>query len=513
MSISLTALPPELVECVVANIVSQPSLYNLARSSRQLYICTIPHLYHHVTIQEGICRRGQPHGQLRNLTSSLIRRPDLAGLVRHFTYDVRFSEEHKSKESHNLKDFAEPVSPTTPVNVDQAFKTVVNALSSSKEEANSWLRELSLTHKCHHDALLALLLSVLLKVEKLVLNLEVSSGTHYLERMIRRAACRESPFDIQPPFEALTVFMHSHNMSNSRSTGFIASLLRPPAIQEISGSFRKTWAEDLGDDKVRDTTLIEFDSFSSPLTSLDIAVHALNTVDLEHMLRAPKALKTLFYHRAFAQASMNFTDIRHALESQKHCLESLGFDYDDKFANHVRLDRLEEGPMTSFIGFPTLKVFKTAARFLNSTDNGTGRHSLINIFPPSLETLHLTRFQPFFESLLDAIEHLLENKSPQQITLLKKLILEEAEPSDLSLVVRPARLMDVLWRGTQETTIGRLSRVAAAQGVSLDVIEESREEWNLRVVRPRWERNRKEGPWKGSWKEGLWKICGLLPLA
>ena len=78
MSISLTNLLPELLTRVVANVELQATLYNLARSSRQLYLFTIPHLYQHITIQE---EGEQQNGQLRNLTSSLIRKSDLAGLV------------------------------------------------------------------------------------------------------------------------------------------------------------------------------------------------------------------------------------------------------------------------------------------------------------------------------------------------------------------------------------------------------------------------------------------------
>lgn len=59
MSTPLTALPPEILSCVVATIVSRHSLCNLARCSRQLHLCIIPHLYHHVTIEEEIWR-GEP---------------------------------------------------------------------------------------------------------------------------------------------------------------------------------------------------------------------------------------------------------------------------------------------------------------------------------------------------------------------------------------------------------------------------------------------------------------------
>lgn len=63
------------------------------------------------------------------------------------------------------------------------------------------------------------------------------------------------------------------------------------------------------------------------------------------------------------------------------------------------------GFMVSFIHFKTLKVLQIAAFFLEHTL--TESNSLINIFRPSLETLHLARSEAGFEGLLVAVEYLL----------------------------------------------------------------------------------------------------------
>lgn len=218
--------------------------------------------------------------------------------------------------------------------------------------------------------------------------------------------------------------------------------------------------------------LIGLKSFSSPLTRLDLR-HAceLSRADLGHMLRAPIALKTLFY-KVCPPASIDFRDTRHALEPQMNCLESLGLDYHEEYEIYYslairRVVRNFEyfGSMTSFISFNALKIFKIAAFFLRTTDNRLERPSLINTFPSKLETLHLTRFQVTFETLLEALEQLVAQKSPRQIPSLKKLILEEAK----SFARRPVKS----WSATQETAMKRLSRVAAARGVSIDVIEKN----------------------------------------
>ncbi|MCJ1267341.1 hypothetical protein MMC22_007226 [Lobaria immixta] len=254
--------------------------------------------------------------------------------------------------------------------------------------------------------------------------------------MIRRAACRERPFDIQPPFETLAVFVHLIDRFSARSTDLIASLLKLPAIKKISGAFGDI-NRDLSQMEVMKKELIGLKSFSSPLTRLDLDVRKLSTADLGHLLRAPIALKTLFY-KVCPPASISFRDIRHALEPQMNCLESLGLDYDEEYEIYYSLaikravrNFIYHGLMTSFISFNALKNFKIAAFFLRTTDNRSERQILINIFPPNIEMLHLNRFQAAFETLLEALEQLLAQKSPRQITSLKKLILEEATPNPL----------------------------------------------------------------------------------
>ena len=379
---SLDTLPPEITGFVVANLASQPtSLRHLTRCSRQLYHCAVPHLYRHVTIQEVIRKGEQQEGQLKKLASLLIRRPDLAGLVRHFTVRIRRTPPPEAEYCEAEKD----VRPNL-VNLDQAF-------TFSQEEKTNCLGQFSRTHQSHHDFILALLLPALLKVENLVIDVDNGSymrndyGTYYLEQMIQKAARTERPFDVQPPFEALTGFVHSQEIFTSRSTGFIASLLKLPAIQKISGGFQSTRDPNLPGSGVTDKNLIELDSFSSPVINLDLVNYRLSRVDLGHMLRAPKALK-IFCNRVTPSGSV-LRDIRDALMPQKNCLEILVlncFDIDDVYNPNHGFE-----PMTSFISFNALKVFKSAASFLIRTENGAGRHSLINIFPPNLETLHLTR--------------------------------------------------------------------------------------------------------------------------
>lgn len=491
---SLTALPPELVSCVVAKIASNATRCSLARCSRQLYFRTIPHLYRNIEIQEAGRYEVPQDKRLRNLASLLLQRPDLAGLVRSFTLHVKrdstawetnqfgeleepwgYEESEESGELEELGDFeeadipAEHVSPKI-VKVDQAFLTVLKAWQLSIEEKINWLQQVSPFHRSYHDLNLAFLLPALLKVEKLVLDLENGVHLYYLEETMQRAARREHPFDVQPALEALTVFVHSHDMFNVLNAGLSGSLLRLPAMQEISGGFRTMFAMDDFDDDRRDSkpadeNLRELNGFSSSLTTLDLAAYELYKADLLHMLRAPRNLKTLFY-KAYACNRLQLADIRQALAPQEKCLEILSLDSDEEYYEYSSTC----GPMPSFINFNALKVFKARAAQLLMTDNA-GCQSLIDIFPPNLETLHLIRFQARFASLLEALEHMLAQDSPQQIPSLKTLVLEEI-PSDYDLDDTPSNLTDVVWKeGRQEhDPKGGLGRVAATRGVLVNVI-------------------------------------------
>lgn len=97
-------------------------------------------------------------------------------------------------------------------------------------------------------------------------------STLYLERIIRRVARRERPFDIPPAFEALTVFVNSTKLSRPCiGTGFMAELLRLPAILLISERFAGRLEEKPQDDLGEDRSSIKLDCTSSSLTRLDLA--------------------------------------------------------------------------------------------------------------------------------------------------------------------------------------------------------------------------------------------------
>lgn len=462
MSMSLTTLPLELYSCVVAEVASPFTLCKLAQCSRQLYLWTVPYLYRHVTIDEEVQKGRQQGRKLRHLASLLIRRPDLASLVRQFRFHhcypaygfgcagcagCPFSYDPELEESD---DFEGPEA----IKADPAFLTAFNAWNLSTKERKPWLRRFDCTYEDDHEFFIALLLPSLLNLEKLDLDFELETSTPFITRIMRKAAHRRRPFNIQPPFKALTVFIQPRNIG----VDTIASLQKLPAIQKISGSI---WGRGI---TAKDNDLAKLESFSSPLTSLHLSDEELSAAALGYILRAPKSLKAFFYKFSDPDShKLELTDIRHALRPQEDWLESLGLDLKEPYDWEKSYDVTSRywGPMTSWLGFKNLKVLKTVALFLEETENGTARDRLINIFPPNLETLHLTRFEVGFESLPEALEYLLLQKSLQQIPSLRKLILDETGSFG----------MTGNFRSPAKSVIGRLRSVAADQGVFIDVIE------------------------------------------
>lgn len=461
---SLTDLPLELVDCIMANVGSRHTLSKLAQCSRQLYFSVVPHLYQHVTIREGSGHGRRTNRLLANLASLLIQRPDLARLVRRFTLHAARSSWDRdgpsvvskySEYSEEPDEFGEHGRSSRIFGDGTTFKDAIKASDVAKKEEYSWMRELSHFDDCHHELILAVLLPALPRMEKLVVDLQINSGSQHAEEMMR------------------AYFDHSANRYDPLGAGLVALLLKHPAIQEIYGYFGNTWSGSHRSLRA-DKELAQLDSSTSPLIRLDMLACEMSPADFKIMLRVPQALKTLVY-KFCPPAHLDFAKIRRALGPRKQCLESLSFDYEDDydvFLNWYSLPLLRAvdfcGPMPSFIGFSNLKVFKTAAIFLARTLSETWySNSLIDIFPLSLETLDLTHFQVDFQSILNALEHLLSKKSPQQIPSLTSLILEETEYAPK----RPIKLVDLLWEDTQENAMGRLAGVGAAHGVSFDVQE------------------------------------------
>lgn len=114
MPTSLTNLPFELLTQILDNVKSQATLYNLAATSHELYIFTMPRLCRAIAIRKGSLEGEEQGRQLQNLTSLLIQRTDLTSLVQHFTLYTISCKNFDDSESFDDK-------------VDQSLKIVDSA--------------------------------------------------------------------------------------------------------------------------------------------------------------------------------------------------------------------------------------------------------------------------------------------------------------------------------------------------------------------------------------------------
>ena len=83
--------------------------------------------------------------------------------------------------------------------VREVFRAAVKALSHSPYEEIKWMEDLESSFQ---DAFLALLLPALVRLKRL--DLSDNSFSRRCIRMLRRAICKEKPFDSHSAFNALT---------------------------------------------------------------------------------------------------------------------------------------------------------------------------------------------------------------------------------------------------------------------------------------------------------------------
>lgn len=408
MIVSITDLPPEILSCIIQNVRPKSVLCMLALCSRDMHDSVVSHLYRHIELLSfNIKKNPFP---LRQLTSLLLKRPDLAQRVRQFTLRGHRDCWHGGVEPRDAA--------AECIEVDSVFRIAIKASSHSEAEEKQWLMHLSWLEHC--DAVLALLLPALVKLEKL--DLILTDDLPYFERMIRRASRREKPFDKQPAFQLLKDFMHTYDdYIYGLDPRYISPVMLLPSIRAIYGY--RVGSENEEEDDVMRTNLGSMRTPSS-LCHLELRGSRLNKADLNLLLQAPKALKTFIYPVTFGDVSIctvNSHDIRDALVPQQDSLENLWLQYDeeqwaDDYEEHIF-------PMRSFNNFTRLKVLRIGALFLlgdsehftrcNNHLSRKSRHDLTGVFPETLQTLEVLRCSDHYPQLLQTIEDLVLKQSCQ----------------------------------------------------------------------------------------------------
>lgn len=169
--------------------------------------------------------------KLATLLLQLLQRPDLARHVRRWTF-------HSSRISELQDHRIRKMSGMNNVRGSRVLVKAIKASNHSEEEETKWLKDT----KCrdHRDAILALVLSILVKLQILDMQLmpwvpEVEKIS-YLERMMHRAGRGEKSFDVNPAFHALTKIMYKRaNKKCGVSQRYIILSMSFPSIHAIYG--------------------------------------------------------------------------------------------------------------------------------------------------------------------------------------------------------------------------------------------------------------------------------------
>jgi hypothetical protein len=140
--------------CIISFVPATSTLCNIARCSSVFYSLTVPVLYKHVDLYSLGCGNF-PH--LRTLTILLLTKPTIAQHVRQFTLRDLLSKVQPNSNTERTK-----------LDVEDVLTEAIIASSHSTDESEEWMMDLAADHP---NAILAILLPTMVKLEKLDLML------------------------------------------------------------------------------------------------------------------------------------------------------------------------------------------------------------------------------------------------------------------------------------------------------------------------------------------------------
>jgi hypothetical protein len=324
--------------------------------------------------------------------------------VRHFTL------RHPSKEGFECMAHDADIT-----DIDKVMKEAVHASTNSAKESEDWIDTLRTGQST--DALLALLLPTMVKLEKL--DLMLGFITPYLDRMMLRAIAREKPFDTQPLFPGLTDFMHAESWAipglqyQAMNCRYLNYFLAWPSIRSIYGHALGNLARHGGgnypDALLRESYTryrLTLSSISSSITHLELKKCGLSRDYLETILKTPKALTNFIYDYCpshdFSMFDASFGDLLLALAPQYDSLENLWLEYEEK----------DLGRGFAYLGdnIPSLSKFRRLKHlrvppevlfpiFGLSAEWSSSGPTFSRPFPETLETLHFNhvKIETFLE--------------------------------------------------------------------------------------------------------------------
>jgi hypothetical protein len=398
-------LPPEIISMIIASVPLKSTLYNIALCSSLFYALTVPILYTDVHVYS----HNHHFKTLRPLTILFLTKPTLAQFVRQFTL----------RDAHERNDFPTTSNANWTGKVEGVLREAVFANSHSGKDFEEWIMRISGDHP---DALLAILLPTMVRLEKL--DLMLRSDYVYFDRILTRAIGKEKPFDKQPLYPVLKDFMHQASWEWYTSPRSGRSISRYQAIDsryiilfqcfpQIRSIFGYNISESY-EERLRISSEYPVVScLGSSLTHLELKRSYITNQNLHAILEIPKALQTFIYE-IIPQGRSNIPhfhiipdDILFALEPQYDSLENLWIDGTDNI-----IPAHDEDKYSSLSKFTCLKSLRVAAtvilEYLEPDECWfPHRQSFSGLFPETLETLQINFdaegvlfWKPFVEFVL-----------------------------------------------------------------------------------------------------------------
>lgn len=384
MALKLETLTEEILTRIISFVTSQSSLYSVALVSRTLNRLATSYLYEAVNFNGASSDTGVKY--LIPFSFLAFEKPYTASLVRSFSIRDAYGLPSDSGELCRLDELdandedSRRGWPSRP-DRDQIIRSAIKGIGYTGEEVDEWLALLLAGND--ESAILAILLPHLKKLCRLDLNGDWLDSDDHLVSTMRKVSQGEKPFDKGDTFSALTdVLVAGNDDKYPTSPIMLGACLGLPSLRRIH-------ALNMGQNEQEEATelLADLQEGGSSVEEIELRGSKLYSEDLEHILSAPKALRTFIYEvgQAWAWYPVDTNDIHEGLSRHKESLESIVLDHPDFFEEQED-DNLE--PMV-FRDFTNLEYLKVSNLFLGGTDDHD-TCSLLKAFPKSLNRLCIT---------------------------------------------------------------------------------------------------------------------------
>ncbi|CAF9930349.1 hypothetical protein IMSHALPRED_008148 [Imshaugia aleurites] len=390
MPACFSTLPSEVLLQITANVDKSGWLLDLALCCRRLYHLTIPHLYTDIKLFYSAHKLGFPY--LKSFTIHVLDNPILASYVRGFALNQSFGDDDFPGEESKVQDIAETV------------QEVVFRSSFSQGQQEEFMR---LLKNGDEDAYVALLLSSLPNLERLNI-VEPPIPPKYFRKLVLKAARRERLFQNQPAFSALRVVVNNcYNDPYRTLPRLLSEYVRLPSLLEFHGHNVGSYVDG------RDEGLAALEPATSPLVHLELRARKLNAVDLTHMLRAFKHLKTFIYEIGWANIGISIPstlELGEALIWTEISLEDLWLEH----VEYQPYSHQDFSPLRTLSNFKVLKNLRLGMYFCFDFPESGGlgyAPDLANFMPASIETLYFSHTSGRIHELTSSLEQLLQSKA------------------------------------------------------------------------------------------------------